>query len=102
MLDSILHVQYHVEYVHSQALRILGLVRYVTYRPNFSSPNSLIVLHNALIMSKLEYASVVWNNLTLTNSNTENLPLCVVIVSYTLRHYNLILNCLHAMTLYSR
>jgi hypothetical protein len=35
MLDSKLYFHSHVDYVHSQGLRILGLIRYITY--NFSS-----------------------------------------------------------------
>jgi hypothetical protein len=71
MLDSKLYFHRHVDFVYSQALRTLGLIRYVTY--NFSSSDCLVVLYNSLIRSKLEYASVVWNNLSLTDSNkTEN------------------------------
>jgi hypothetical protein len=66
MLDNKLYFR-HVDFVHSQALRTLGLIRYVTY--NFSSLDCLVVLYNSLIRSKLEYASVVWNNLSLTDSN---------------------------------
>jgi hypothetical protein len=72
MLDSKLYFHHHVDFVHSQALRTLGLIRYATY--NFSSLDCLVVLHHSLIRSKLEYASVVWNNLSLTDSNkTENI-----------------------------
>jgi hypothetical protein len=54
-------------FVYSQALRTLGLIRFITY--NFSSLDSLIDLYIALIRSKLEYASVTWNKLTLTDSD---------------------------------
>jgi hypothetical protein len=63
MLDSKLHFHCYVDYVHSQALRILGLIRYITYKS--SSLDSIIALYNALIKSRLEYASVVWNSLTI-------------------------------------
>jgi hypothetical protein len=49
MLDSKLYFHSHVDYVHSQGLRILGLVRYIAY--NFSSLDSLVVLYNALVRS---------------------------------------------------
>jgi hypothetical protein len=67
MLDNKLYFHCHVDFVYSQALKTLGLIRFITY--NFSSVDSLVVLYFALIRSKLEYASVVWNKLTLTDSN---------------------------------
>jgi hypothetical protein len=67
MLDSKLYFHRHVDVVYSQALRTSGLIRYVTY--NFFSSDCLVVLYNSLIRSKLEYASVVWNNLSLTDFN---------------------------------
>jgi hypothetical protein len=65
MVDSTLYFYCHVDFVYSQALRTLGLFRFITY--NFSSLDDLVVLNIALIRSKLEYVSVVWNKLTLTN-----------------------------------
>jgi hypothetical protein len=67
MLDSKLCFHRHVDFVHSQALRSLGLIGFVTY--NFSHLDCLVVLYISLIRSKLEYATVVWNNLSLTDSN---------------------------------
>jgi hypothetical protein len=61
VLDSKLHFLCHVDCVHSQALRILGLIPFITY--NFSSLDSLVDLYNTLVESNPEYASVVWNNL---------------------------------------
>jgi hypothetical protein len=67
MLDIKLYLHCHVYFVYSQALRILGCIRFITY--DFPSLDSLVVLYNALTRSKLEYASVIWNNLTSTDSN---------------------------------
>jgi hypothetical protein len=52
MLSSKLYFHCHVVFVHSQALATLGLTPYITY---YVSPlDYLVVLHNALIRSKLE------------------------------------------------
>jgi hypothetical protein len=67
MLDSKFYFHYHVDFVYSWELRTLGLIHFITY--NFSSLYSLVVLYIALIKSKLEYASVVWNKLTSSDSN---------------------------------
>jgi hypothetical protein len=67
MLDSKLYFHCHVDFVYSQAVRTLGLNRFITY--NFSSLDSLVVLYIALIRLTLEYASVVWNNLASTDAN---------------------------------
>jgi hypothetical protein len=67
MLNSKLHFHCHIDYLYSRALKLLGLIRYITY--NFSSLDCLKVLYTALVRSNLEYASVVWNNLTLADSN---------------------------------
>jgi hypothetical protein len=109
MLYSKGHFHRHVDYLHSQALKLLGLIRFITY--NFSSLNTLKVLYTSitLILSKLEYASVVRNNLTLADSNKlESLQwkfanLCYnrFIQPYSLCNYEPKLNYLHFKALVS-
>jgi hypothetical protein len=48
-------------YVHSQALKLLGLFRFITYI--FSCLDGLNVSCTTVIRSELEYASVVWKTL---------------------------------------
>jgi hypothetical protein len=61
-IDSELHFHHHVDYIFSQAVRLLGLIRTVT--SSFSSLQSLLMLYYTLVRPKLEYASVVWNSIT--------------------------------------
>jgi hypothetical protein len=67
MLDSELHFHRHVDCLHPQELKLLGLIRFITY--NFSSSDSIQVVYITLIRSQFEHASVAWNNLTLADSN---------------------------------
>jgi hypothetical protein len=72
MLESKLYFHRRVDYLYSQELKLLGLVRFIVY--NFSSLDSLKVWYITLIRSKFEYASVVWSNLTLADpSKLENI-----------------------------
>jgi hypothetical protein len=59
MLGGKLHFHRHVDYIYSQALKLLGLIRFIKH----SSLDSLKILHINLILSKLEYPSVVLSNL---------------------------------------
>jgi hypothetical protein len=65
--DSKLHFHNHVDYIFSQCIKLLGLVRAITFP--FSSIGSLYMLYCTLSRSKLEYASVVWNSVTTTDAN---------------------------------
>jgi hypothetical protein len=56
MLDSKLHSHRQIDYLYSRALKLLGLIRFITY--NFSSLDCLKDLYTALVHSNLEYASV--------------------------------------------
>lgn len=67
-------------------------------------------LYSALIQSQLEYVSLTWNNLTLSDSNkVENIQRTFVSLCYSLfiqlrfpRNYNPVLNNLNFKTRYSR
>jgi hypothetical protein len=49
----------HVNFIFSLALKLLGLIRTITF--SFSTSDCLLMLYFALVRSKLEYASVAWN-----------------------------------------
>jgi hypothetical protein len=65
-IDCKLHFR-HVDFLVSHALKLLGLIRTITF--SFSTIDSLLMLYFALVRSKLEYASVAWNSVTITDSN---------------------------------
>ncbi|PNF19791.1 hypothetical protein B7P43_G14658 [Cryptotermes secundus] len=67
LIDSKLHFHQHVDILFSQTMKLLGLIRTITF--SFSTLDSLLMLYTALIRSKLEYASVVWNSITNTDSS---------------------------------
>jgi hypothetical protein len=63
LLDCKLYFHQHGDYILSQGLKMLGLIRYIT--SSFSTLESLSVLYRSLVRSKLEYASFIWNSITL-------------------------------------
>jgi hypothetical protein len=65
--DSKLHFHNHVDYVFSECIKLLGLIRSITY--SLSSLESLYVLYFTLVSSRLQYASVVWNSIISTDAN---------------------------------
>jgi hypothetical protein len=65
--DSKLRLHNHVDYIFSRCVKLLGLVRTLTF--SFSSLDCLHMLYFTLVRSKLEYASVVWNSITTTDAN---------------------------------
>jgi hypothetical protein len=66
-LDSKLQFHDHVNHVFSPCIKLLGLVRSITF--TFSSLDCMHKLYIALIRSKVEYASVVWNSITSTGAS---------------------------------
>jgi hypothetical protein len=66
-IDSKLHFHHHVDYIFSQANRLLGLIRTVTF--SFSSLQSLLMLCYTVVRPKLEYVSVAWNSITSTDAS---------------------------------
>jgi hypothetical protein len=66
-IDNKLHFHDHINYIFSQCIKLLGLVRSITL--NFSSVECMPRLYITLIRSKFENASVVWNSITSTDAN---------------------------------
>jgi hypothetical protein len=66
-IDNKLHFHDHINYIFSQRIKLLGLVRNLTL--NFSSLEYMLRLCITLIRSKLEYASVLWSLITSTDAN---------------------------------
>jgi hypothetical protein len=65
--DPKLHFHSHVHNLFSGCIKLIGLIRSITYR--FSSLECLYVLYSTLVRSRLEYTSVVWNSITSTDAN---------------------------------
>ncbi|PNF34240.1 hypothetical protein B7P43_G17496 [Cryptotermes secundus] len=66
-LDSKLHFHDHVNFVFSQCIKMLGIIRSITF--NYSTLGCMFILYFTLVRSKVEYASVVWNSITSTDAN---------------------------------
>jgi hypothetical protein len=60
--DSKLYFHNHVDFLFSECIKILGLIRSITFR--FSCLDCLFSLYTALVRPRLEYATVVWNSIT--------------------------------------
>lgn len=68
VFDSTLRFDTHVIKVVQSALRTLGAVSRIT--KEFKSPSAFFTLYCSLVRSQLEYASVVWNGISKTNSSS--------------------------------
>jgi hypothetical protein len=67
VFDSKLCFHNHVDFLFSECINVLGLIRCITFR--FSSMDFLYVLYFTLVRSKLEYASTVWNSIMSSDAN---------------------------------
>jgi hypothetical protein len=65
--DCKLYFHSHVDFMFSECIKLLGLIRSITFR--FSFLDCLYVLHFTLVRSKSEYVSVVWNSVTSIDAN---------------------------------
>jgi hypothetical protein len=55
-IDSKLHFHQHVDFLFSHTMKLLGLIRTITF--SFSTLDSLLMLYIAIVRSKLEYAAL--------------------------------------------
>jgi hypothetical protein len=55
---------HHADFIFSHALKLLGLIRTMTF--SFSTIDCPLMIYFALVRSKLEYAFVAWNYVTIT------------------------------------
>lgn len=60
IFDSQLTFRHHCHHIMNSAYKVLGMVTRKCH--DFKSTKAMFVLYNAFVRSKLEYASVVWNN----------------------------------------
>jgi hypothetical protein len=67
LFDSKLYFHNHADFIFSECIKLLGLIRYITFR--FSSLDCLYVLYFTFVRSKLKYASVVWHSITSADAN---------------------------------
>jgi hypothetical protein len=67
MLNSKLYFHQHVTYISSRTLKLLEPIYFITN--NLSPFDSFNVSCVALFVSKLEFAFVVWNSITLPDIN---------------------------------
>jgi hypothetical protein len=66
-IDSKLYLHKHVDSLFLHTMKLLGLIRTIAF--SFSTLDSLLMLHIAIVRSELWYASVVWNSITNADSN---------------------------------
>jgi hypothetical protein len=66
-IDCKLLFHYHVDFLFPHAMKLPRLIRRITF--SFYTIDSLLMLYFALDGSKLEYVSVAWNSVTITDSN---------------------------------
>jgi hypothetical protein len=65
--DCKLHFHCHVDFLFPRALKLLELIRTITF--SFSTSGSLLKPYFAFLRPRLHSASATWNSVTITDSN---------------------------------
>ena len=66
LIDSRLNFNYHVSKVINDSLRILGIISRITR--DFQNYTCILNLFRALVLSRLDFCSTVWNSLGVTQA----------------------------------
>lgn len=80
-IDSSLSFNNHVSITVNAALRVLGMISRLCRQ--FSTPRCLLHLFKTLVRSRLEFGSIIWNSLTLSQAlSIENIQKRMIRIVY--------------------
>lgn len=86
LLDDKLYFHHQIDSMINQSKKQFGLIKFITFYSTI--PAALLSLYITLIRSKLEYGSLIWNNINTTYANKIE-KLQTKIDSYIKEKYNM-------------